>query len=187
MSNRTKLDLERALKNQLLKKPFNKITIQDLTDECHISRMSFYYHFKDLQDLVEWACIEDATDALQNKKSADNWQEGLLQIFEAVYENKPFIMNAYHNMPREQIESFLFKLVFDLILHVVEEKTESSSLKEEQIDFIAKFYQYGFVGSMLDWIKEGMHEDYHLVVQNIIKTVNGTLDVSIHNFTKQGL
>ena len=46
MSNRTKLQLEDAFKELLLEKTFHKITIKDLTDKCHISRMAFYYHFQ---------------------------------------------------------------------------------------------------------------------------------------------
>ena len=52
--------------------------------------------------------VEDATRALQGKKTYDSWQEGLAQIFEAVLENKPFIMNVYHSVSREQIENYLF-------------------------------------------------------------------------------
>ena len=94
MSSITKKALEHSLKNMLLKKPLDKITIRDLTDDCGISRMAFYYHFQDIYDLVEWACIEDATAALAGKKTADTWSEGLAQIFEAVYDNKPFVLNA---------------------------------------------------------------------------------------------
>lgn len=187
MANRTKLELEAALKEIMLKKPFNKITIQDLTDACHISRMSFYYHFKDLQDLVEWACIEDAKNALQNKKHANNWQEGLLHIFEAVYENKPFVMNAYNHISREQIENFLFKLVHDLIMQVIEEKSKDFSISEEQKNFIANFYKYGFVGILLDWIKHDMKEDYHLIVKDMDTTLTNTITTSIKNFTKKEL
>lgn len=64
MSNTTKRALENSLKQMLLKKPLDKITISDLTDDCGISRMAFYYHFKDIYDLVEWSCMEDATRAL---------------------------------------------------------------------------------------------------------------------------
>ena len=92
MQNATKYALEASLKKFLLKKPVDKITISDLTNDCGISRMSFYYHFKDIYDLVEWACFEDAAQALQGKKTHDTWQEGLMQIFEAVMENKPFII-----------------------------------------------------------------------------------------------
>ena len=48
MSNTTKRALENSLKQMLLKKPLDKITISDLTDDCGISRMAFYYHFKDI-------------------------------------------------------------------------------------------------------------------------------------------
>ena len=58
MSNITKHALAESLKKLLLKKPLNKITINDLTTDCGISRMAFYYHFKDIYDLVEWVCLE---------------------------------------------------------------------------------------------------------------------------------
>ena len=87
MSNITKHALAESLKKLLLKKPLNKITINDLTTDCGISRMAFYYHFKDIYDLVEWSCVEDGTKALQGKKTSESWTEGLTQIFEAVLEN----------------------------------------------------------------------------------------------------
>ena len=102
MPNTTKQALEESLKHMLLKKPLDKITIRDITEDCGISRMAFYYHFKDIYDLVEWACIEDASKALQGKKTYETWQEGLLQIFEAVQENRPFILNAYRCISHPQ-------------------------------------------------------------------------------------
>ena len=78
-NNSTKLALEDSLKNLLLKKPVDKITITDLTNDCGITRMAFYYHFKDIYDLVEWSCYEDASRALQGKKTYETWQEGLMQ------------------------------------------------------------------------------------------------------------
>lgn len=183
MSNTTKQALEASLKNMMLKKPLDKITIHDLTSDCGISRMAFYYHFKDIYDLVEWACIEDAAKALQGKKTYDTWQEGLMQIFEAVYENKPFILNAYRCINREQIENFLFHLTYSLIKGVVEEQSTNVSISEEEKKFIADFYKYSFVGIMLDWIKRGMDDDYHKIVEYICKVLHGTIAHSIANFS----
>ena len=121
MSNTTKTALEASLKKLLLVKPLDKITINDLTEECGISRMAFYYHFKDIYDLVEWVCIEDGKRALQGKKTYDTWQEGMCQIFEAVLENKPFILNVYRSVSRQKLESYLNKLTYQLIADVVEE------------------------------------------------------------------
>ena len=106
MSNTTKIALEDSLKRLLLRKPLDKITITDITTDCGISRMAFYYHFKDIYDLVEWCCVEDGTKALQDKKTYDSWTEGLTQVFEAVLENKPFIMNVYRYVSREKMENY---------------------------------------------------------------------------------
>ena len=184
MSNITKHALAESLKKLLLKKPLNKITINDLTTDCGISRMAFYYHFKDIYDLVEWACLEESRKALQGKKTYDTWQEGLLQIFEAVYENKPFIINAYNALSREQIENFLFQLTHDLIMGVVEEQAKGTPLTQEQKNFIADFYKYSFVGIMLDWIRQGMKSDYASICGNMCITIHGNITNSIQNFTK---
>ena len=139
MSNVTKQALEASLKQLMQKKPLDKITIRDIMDTCGISRMAFYYHFKDLYDLVEWVCLEDVTKALAGKKTYDTWQEGLAQMFEAVLENKAFI---------------------------------------------AEFYKYSFVGILLDWIKQGMHADYHVIVRKMSLTMQGNVSNSIHNFSE---
>lgn len=182
MQNITKTALEASLKKLLLKKPLDKITIRDLTEDCGISRMTFYYHFKDIYDLVEWICYEDASQAIQGKKTYDTWQEGLLQVFEAVMENKPFIMNVYHSLSREQIENYLFRLTHDLIMGVVNEKSQGLPLTGADKNFIADFYKYSFVGIMLDWIKQGMKEDYQNIVNRLCTTIHGCISVSISNF-----
>ena len=78
MQNMTKQALKTSLEKLLAKKPLDKITINDLTSDCGISRMTFYYHFKDIYDLVEWVCLEESRKALQGKKTYESWQEGLL-------------------------------------------------------------------------------------------------------------
>ena len=142
MSQVTKRALESSLKKLLLEKPLHKITVSDITDDCGINRMTFYYHFKDIYDLVEWSCQEDASRALAGKKTYETWQQGLLQIFEAVQENKPFILNVYRSVSREQVENSLYKLTYDLLEGVVEEQARGMSVRPEDKAFIATLYKY---------------------------------------------
>ena len=183
MSQITKRALSASLKNLLLQKPLSKITINDIAEDCGINRMTFYYHFKDIYDLIEWTCEEDASRALAGQKTYDTWQQGLLQIFEAVLQNKPFIMNVYHSVSREQVENYLYKLTYHLIAGVVEEKCKGKNVTQEDKQFIANFYKYGFVGIMLEWIQDGMKEDINELVGKISLTLHGTITTSIQNFT----
>ena len=182
MPNATKAALEESLKRLLLKKPLDKITITDLKKDCGISRMACYYKFKDIYDLVEWSCVEDGAKALQGKKTSESWTEGLTQIFEAVLENKPFIMNVYRNADRERMENYLYKLTYDLIAGVVEEKSKGLDLTEEDKKFIANFYKYGFVGIMIEWIQAGMKEDIEELVNKMSLTLHDTVTTSVQNF-----
>ena len=55
MSNITKRALEDSLKHLLLKKPVNKITNNDITEDCVVNLATFYYHFQDIYALIEWS------------------------------------------------------------------------------------------------------------------------------------
>ena len=182
MSQVTKRALEASLKNLLLKKPLDKITISDITDVCGINRMTFYYHFKDIYDLVEWSCVEDAKKALDGKKTYDTWQEGLFQILQAVLQNKPFIMNVYRSVNREKVEGYLYSITYDLLIKVVEEKAIGMEVREEDKKAIANFYKYSFVGVMLEWIGSDMREDPKCIVERLSVLLHGNIVSALNHY-----
>ena len=182
MSQMTKRALAASLKKLLNQKPLNKITINDIAEDCGISRMTFYYHFKDIYDLVEWVCVEDAAKILEGKKSYDTWQEGFLNIFQAVLANKPFVMNVYRCVSRERIEQYLNPLIRQLILDVVEEKSAGMALDEGDKRFIAGFYEYAFVGVMLEWIGGNMKEEPAVIVERVSRLIHGNIVRALHEF-----
>ena len=171
--------LEASMKSLLLQKPLSKITVTDITEDCGINRMTFYYHFKDIYDLVEWCCQEDASRALAGKKTYETWQQGLLQIFEAVRENKPFILNVYRSVSREQVENYLYKVTYALLDGVVEEQAQGMSVRQEDKAFLATLYQYMFVGLMLDWIKSDMKEDPQAIVSRLELAIHGNIRAAL--------
>ena len=175
MSDITKRALEQSLKNLLAKKPLNKITISDITEDCGINRMTFYYHFENIYDLAEWACVENAKRAIEGKKTCDTWQEGLLNIFHAVLENKTLILNVYHCVDLEQLERYLNPLVRALILSIVEEKAVGLC--------IASFYEYALVGIMLNWIQDGMRENPEILTDRIATLLHGNIKKALSDFS----
>ena len=182
MSQVTKRALEASLKHLLLQKPLDKITIGDITEDCGINRMTFYYHFKDIYDLIEWSLLEDAKKALEGQRTYDTWQQGFLQIFEMVLDNKPFITNVYHSISREQVELYLYRLTYDLLFGVVEEQSAGMSVRAEDKQFIADFYKYAFVGIMLDWVRRGMQEDPQQIIDRLSTLLHGNIALALSRF-----
>ena len=182
MSQVTKRALEASLKHLLLQKPLDKITIGDITEDCGINRMTFYYHFKDIYDLIEWSLLEDAKKALEGQRTYGTWQQGFLQIFEMVLDNKPFITNVYHSISREQVELYLYRLTYDLLFGVVEEQSAGMSVRAEDKQFIADFYKYAFVGIMLDWVRRDMQEDPRQIIDRLSTLLHGNIAQALSRF-----
>ena len=171
----TKYALENSLKKLLLQKPLNKITINDITEDCGINRMTFYYHFRDIYDLVEWVCMAD-------NKTYETWQQGFVRIFDAVRENKPFIMNVYRCVSREQVEKYLTPLTDDLLMGVINELSAEMVVRAEDKAFIAQVYSYAFVGLMLDWIKDEMKQDPETLVNRFALVIQDDVSCALNRF-----
>lgn len=182
MSQVTKRALENSLKQLLPQKPLNKITIQDITDNCGISRMTFYYHFRDIYDLVQWACQEDARQALESKNTYDTWQEGLSGIFRMVAQNKSFVLNVYRSVHQEQVENYLRPQIDDLVIGIIRQAPGSREVTEENQAFIARAYSCVIVGMMMDWIKQDMHTEPEELVRRLSILLSGTITDALERF-----
>ena len=53
MANFTKKAIKDTFISLLKEKPFNQITVKDIVDECGVNRNTFYYHYEDINDLLE--------------------------------------------------------------------------------------------------------------------------------------
>ena len=73
--NTTKMAISYAFKELLLEKPYNKITVNDISERCGINRQTFYYHFLDIPNMVEWICNDDVSKVINFDITYENWQE----------------------------------------------------------------------------------------------------------------
>ena len=74
-SNSTKSALADAMKKLMVCKSFAKISISDLCEECGLNRKSFYYHFKDIYDLLEWIFTNEVVNKIEKETTKKNWKE----------------------------------------------------------------------------------------------------------------
>lgn len=183
MSQVTKRALAASLKKLLSRKPLEKITVVDIAEDCGVNRQTFYYHFQDIYDLIEWTYLNDGTKAIGGKKTYDTWQQGFLRIFAYVSENRDFVLNTYRNMEcRVHLERYLYDEALELLLDVVKEQSEGVPIREDDCLFIANFYKYAFVGLVLEWIGTGMKERPERIVEKLSTLLHGDLTGAIQKF-----
>ena len=184
MSDITKRAISASLKKLLCEKKLNKITVQDIADDCGINRQTFYYHFQDIYDLVEWTCIEDTEKVLKENRTYATWQEGFLAVFYLAKEDKTFIENIYRSVSLELLEQYLYRLVYPLLKNVVDEKAKNYTVRDENKKYIADFYKYAFVGVLLEWIRNDMRESPESITDRVSKIVSGSIETAFNNFSR---
>lgn len=182
MSTHTKRAIAGSLKKLASEYPLNKITIKLISDDCEINRQTFYYHFHDIYDLVEWIYAEEASKALGAKKTYDTWQQGFLRIFEYAEKNRDFVIRTFHSFSREHLETYLYRVTYNLLIDVVNEKAAGVKVRDDDKAFIANFYKYGFVGLMIDWISGGMNEDPELIIDRLNILICGDIGKALDGF-----
>lgn len=182
MTTTTKRALATSLKHRIKEKPLDKITIADICEECEVNRQTFYYHFQDIYDLIEWIYTNDAIKAMNGKKNRKDWEEGFLCIFEYALKEKDFAISTYHSISREHLEQFLYREVYQLLYAVILDMSKGMSIHEEDKAFIANFYKYAFVGLVLDWVRNGMLEDPHTIVKEAGIVMDGNIVRALQGF-----
>lgn len=78
----TKVELANAFKELSKKKPMNKITVNDLIKYCQLNRNTFYYHFEDIHDLINWMFNEEVKKIIDNfdKSNYENFLNSVLDL-----------------------------------------------------------------------------------------------------------
>lgn len=177
----TKQALAASFKRMLKKKPLDKITIKDICEGCDVNRQTFYYHFQDIYDLIEWIYTH-AEYSILRSHSYETWQEGLAEIFAYALQEKEFVSSTYHSISREHLENFLYRETFHLLYEIIDRRYGDILSNEEDKAFLADFYKYAFIGFVLDWVRKGMKEDPAVLIHKMTLVQESSFTDTLQHF-----
>lgn len=174
-SELTKRVLSEGIKELMEKTPLSKISVGDICAHCGISRNTFYYHFKDKFDLVNWIFYTESMGHLTNFASPDAWADGLIELFRYLQENRRFYINALEVIGQNSFSEYLLEFYRNLLVACIHELKGDKSIGDEEIDFISRFFAHAIAGMIMDWAKAGMKKDPALAIAYIRELINSNL------------
>lgn len=157
-SNITKKALAQSLKELGASKILDKITVADITEHCGVNRQTFYYHFDDKYELLNWIYTQDLFIPLTRDLTFENWGDKLVQLFQYMKQQKSFFMNTIKSSNNFFAE-YTNKIFAELFKKAIVELNMYSHLNEKEQDIYARFFAYGLTGVVVDWAMKGMKED----------------------------
>lgn len=174
MQKDTKKMISDTFVELLEKKPFDKITIKDIVETCGINRNTFYYYYSDIYDLLEEIFKREMTDIIKTHQGGGSWLAAFMKVAEVAYSHKKIINNICSSRSYDYFENYMYKSCKYIVVDFVQAMASGMNVPDEDIEFIASFYEYALFGMISEWFMTGMREDPEhlagqlwLVVDNI--------------------
>lgn len=181
MAHATKMAIAIALKELMQSKPLSKITINDITGRCGINRMTFYYHFRDIYELIDWIFKEYIIIRLESRITYATWQDGMIELLNNILENKTAILNLYNSVGREQVQQSMQRMLKNIFENVINELSDGMAVSEKDKAFAVYYYDMAFSAVILDWIKQGMEEKPEDIARNLDRMLRGCVKLCLEN------
>ena len=186
MSDLTKQALIASFKKLLETEPFDKITISDITNDCGLSRQTFYYHFRDIFDMIRWIYNSESLNEIGGRGGYGTWQDKIRELFDYTLNNKSLILGTFNSKCRNDLVGYYMDVSIRKISDIVEMKSDGD-IAEKDKKFIASVYAYAFVVIMVDWISDGMKESSEEMVDRVYKIVMSNFDRTLAAFRQPRL
>lgn len=140
----TKKALANSLKELMAEYPFEKISIGEICDRCFMNRKSFYYHFKDKYDLMNW--IFDNEFVLTKE---DIGHERFAELCQYLYENRDFYRRAFRIQGQNSFSSH-----FRSRLEPIIEARVSELYVPLSTEFARNFFTDSFILAINRWLSD---------------------------------
>ena len=130
-------------------KPIDKITVKDLVEKCSISRQTFYYHFQDILEVIEWSAEQVFQQLLARSLETDDLEAVLREFICAAGDSGQVMQKLLHSQKREQTEQLLVRSVRTYLQEMLRRRGPRTDIPYEDAETALNFCTYGVVGLLL--------------------------------------
>lgn len=172
----TKQKIIDALKHFMSLKDFTKITVKDILEEANITRPTFYYHFEDIYNAMEWMFNEELLILLKKSEDCVTWDEGILLVLQYVEENRAVCLCAYKSVGREVLQRMFLNKASTILLKFIDVLLVDIKADPDDVKFIAEFYTMAFVSALIQWMKQPQGRSPENLLQQIDIAMHGNIE-----------
>ena len=153
-SNQTKQLLAQSLQELMATTPLEKISVNDIVDHANVGRNTFYYHFEDKYDLVNWYFQSGITRFLVELSAYSSWNALLAALETYFLENKVFYCNALAYNGQNSLQQYMFDYLRSIFEQNVRELSPDASAEDTRK--IGQFFAGAMMGILIPWVLSGM-------------------------------
>ena len=149
-ANITKSALANSMKRLMKEKPFAKISVIDICEGCGMNRKSFYYHFKDKYDLVNWIFYTDFIILVSTGNYDSGW-DLLVAVGELFYQDQEFYKSALRIEGQNSFRDYFRESMTPIVSFFIQDVCE----EEEDQEILLTFFCDAYLSTVVRWLEKG--------------------------------
>ena len=170
----TLLLFAKAIKSLIKTQPLDKITVTDIVFQAGKTRQTFYRHFQDKYDLVNWYFEKLVLKSFEEMRQGGSLQEALNLKFAFIDQEHAFFKEAFKSNDYNNLIHYDFCCIYDFYKKFIYKKTGKDLSKD--IDFLLNMYCRGSVDMTVDWVLNDMPIKKEEIVQYLMDAIPDKLE-----------
>ncbi|MCB6993474.1 TetR/AcrR family transcriptional regulator C-terminal domain-containing protein [bacterium 210820-DFI.6.37] len=160
-------------------KNIDRITVKSLIEECGISRQTFYYHFQNLIDVIEWSVKQGMEEMLQNSLKQESPQEAMKIFVSTTAERYRIIKKLLDSRKRQEVEEIIVQALKTYLNDLVRNKAPEIALDYSDMEAALDFYSYGITGLLLKACGKEQLDQNKLARQLVLLLAGKMIDIEL--------
>ena len=147
--------IKEAFGSLLDEKPFDRITVKDISSRAGINRQTFYYNFRDIYDLTLFMLEDELLPIIAGEK---DFSTCMLRIYDYFISHRQMLLNIYHHIEIGEIHHRLDPVLNQVAETMVDDVIREFPLKAEDKDVAVRFTALMISEFISRWIELGAPE-----------------------------
>ncbi|MCH3916161.1 MAG: TetR/AcrR family transcriptional regulator [Spirochaetia bacterium] len=151
----------------------DRITVCDICHECQVSRQTFYRHFKDKYELVNWYFRQLCDKSFLLMGVSLTLREALHEKFSFLENEKPFFSQAFRSQDSENLKQYDYRMIYSFYTKAIEKQLQRPL--PEDLRFLLEMYCEGSIYMTVRWLTGYLEETIDQIVSLLIASVPNRL------------
>ena len=156
-------------------KSIDKITVKDIVETCHITRQTFYYHFQDITDVIEWSLQQRMEEISRESFQAESMQDAIRILVSTVVEYSKIINRLMSSQKRDQTERLLVSTIRSYIEELIDKNGLYLDVRRSDMEMVLSFYSYGVVGVLLKICHNPKNVNSDMISRQVYQLISGEM------------
>ena len=151
---KTKYRLARSMKECMKTMSVDNITVKQITENCGVTRQTFYRNFMDKFDLINWYFDKLLAKSFEHMGIGKTVYDALVKKFTYIQEEHVFFAAAFKYDSQNSLRQHDFELILEFYSNLIFQKT--GRRPDAETSFLLEMYCRGSIYMTVKWLLGGM-------------------------------